>query len=768
MVSTPPITPAEVVRIIRRRPLAIAAVAAALGACAAAFIAAMPDVYLARAVVHVEAARLPESYKKTGSLAPKLSQLVGILRQEVLSREVIRDVVNELGLYENPALDPTASGPRSWLARLRYRDPIERARRDIRVDIVKRFGEDYVEIAVEARRGDLAARAVNRFCDLLSQKNREFRLRQEEEARAFLESRLVPAQRHLAETEAALVRFREANVDTLPENSALLLDRLGKIRFENEERRQQLARARKEIADIDARIAAIVEAGRPIGASPEREAIEAELRKLEAEEADLVARNYGPTMPALVKVRGKMEALRRQLDEIVAARLESTEPAPSASGREGPSGPTATAASASARDEAAIFAELRRRRAPPETFAQVQALLLRIAEQSAIVDSIEREIERQSAEMARLDMLKASLGATRSKLEKLQASYEDALAEQRALVGDLRDIEKLIATEEAGRTDQFRTIEAAETPLVPVGPNRLLYAALALAASLAGGFGAAYGLEMFQRTYAEPGQIEEDLGLPVLAVIAEGQVGGPLSREPGTAAASEPATPTDPPGVYSAGQLTRLRHAIVHHQGGDIRTVLVTSATTGEGKTTIAARLAASFARSFDHWALLLEADMRRPVLGTRLQLAPSPGLAGHICDGVPLADVIQPTGFPKLSAIVAGRQSPQAADVVASSQMRRIAEEMRARYPDRYIIVDAPPVLATPEALSLSVLVDGIVLIVRARRTSRAVVAQALRTLPREKVLGVVLNGVAPGGDAARYARYEYRETAPAGEPRP
>jgi capsular exopolysaccharide synthesis family protein len=755
--SQGPLTLADVLGILQRRVTLILGVAAAVLAGGAVAIARIPDVFDARSVVHIEGANLPESYRKTGSLAPKLSQLIGILRQEVLSRDELRDLINEMGLYEGgvPAAG-AAPADAGWLARFRYVDPIERARKDIRIDITKRFEQEFVELSVQARRGDLAAKTVNRIADLLSSKNRELRLGQERDAKAFIEAQLIPTQRRLQDAEASLLRFRDANMESLPESASDLLDRISKLKFENEERREKVARTQKELGEVNARITAIVEGGRPVGPTPERTALQQELAKARDEEAELLARGYGDKMPALVKVRGRIARLKKQIEGgdggVDAAR--APDPAPGAT--------TATAS---------IFAELKRRQAAPESYAQVEALLGRIAELNDSLEALSRELEIGSAQMNRLDMIRSSLGATRTKLEKLQEAHDEASREHKGLLGDLREIEKLIAAEEGGRTDQFRTIEAAETPLVPVAPNRVVLLAGALLAGLGAGFGVAYLLEMLVRSYRRRAEVEADLGLPVLAVLPD----MPERERVFTAAGLTDAAPEEAPratermGLYVAGELSRLRHAIRHQpQLGEVRTVLVTSAVTGEGKTTLVSGLGRAFARSLDHWALVIEGDLRRPALAERFELPPSPGLAGHICDGIPLAEAIQPTKYGKLSVLAAGRPSIEAADVIASSHMRRIISEMRDRYPDRYVIVDAPPVLATPEAISLSVMVDGVILVVRAGRTARASARQALKLLPREKVIGVVLNGAEIGrGGLETYTYYHPYEPTPTGEPR-
>jgi len=194
-------------------------------------------------------------------------------------------------------------------------------------------------------------------------------------------------------------------------------------------------------------------------------------------------------------------------------------------------------------------------------------------------------------------------------------------------------------------------------------------------------------------------------------------------------------------------RFARLRHAIRHDpKHKDVRSVLVTSARDAEGKTTVSIGLARSFARLRDNWSILVETDMRRPSIARVLGLPPNPGLAGHIGDGVPLAEVIQPSPWPKMFVIAAGRRSDAASEDVASAQMRKVIEELKSRYTDRIIVIDAPPVLATAEPLSLSVFVDGVLLVVGAGKTPRSVVAEAVRALPSQKLLGVVLNGVRLG----------------------
>jgi capsular exopolysaccharide synthesis family protein len=209
-------------------------------------------------------------------------------------------------------------------------------------------------------------------------------------------------------------------------------------------------------------------------------------------------------------------------------------------------------------------------------------------------------------------------------------------------------------------------------------------------------------------------------------------------------------------------QFNRVRHAILFHPRlKDVRSILVTSALDGEGKTTVATGLARSFARSLDHSALLVETDLRRPKLAALFGVPEGPGLIGHMIDAAPLARAVQQTPVPKLAVLPAGGRLDAAANLVGSRFMRQFMDEVRAAFPERIVVYDAPPILATPEPLSLSQVVDGIVLVVGAESTPRELVRQALRALPQEKLIGIVFNRVLLNKRERRYLGSYYSASA-------
>jgi len=181
-------------------------------------------------------------------------------------------------------------------------------------------------------------------------------------------------------------------------------------------------------------------------------------------------------------------------------------------------------------------------------------------------------------------------------------------------------------------------------------------------------------------------------------------------------------------------------------------TLMVTSALPGEGKSTTAVNLALAFARDFNHTVLLVDCDLRRQSIHKLLGFSGGLGLTDCLLDGCGVKDLIVWPGIEKFTVISGGRTVQESAELVASPKMKALVSEMKARYADRYVFFDVPPLLTSADALAFTPLVDGILLVVQANRTSSRDVQRALDLIPRDKFLGFVLNR--HGNHAGRRAR--------------
>ena len=170
-------------------------------------------------------------------------------------------------------------------------------------------------------------------------------------------------------------------------------------------------------------------------------------------------------------------------------------------------------------------------------------------------------------------------------------------------------------------------------------------------------------------------------------------------------------------------------------------TVMVTSALPGEGKTLTAINLALTFARHFNQTALLVDCDLRKPSIHRYLGLPGEKGLVDCLLDGVNISDLIIWPCIEKFTVISGGRPFGESGELLGSPRMKEVLAEMKGRYPDRYVILDVPPILSGADAVTFAPLVDSIVVVVQSGQTPIEDIKKALEQMPREKVLGVVLN---------------------------
>jgi len=185
-----------------------------------------------------------------------------------------------------------------------------------------------------------------------------------------------------------------------------------------------------------------------------------------------------------------------------------------------------------------------------------------------------------------------------------------------------------------------------------------------------------------------------------------------------------------------------LRTKILHRTlDRNCNTMMVTSALPGEGKTLTAINLGLTFARHFNHTVLLVDCDLRKPSIHRYLGLPGEKGLVDCLLDGVNISDLMIWPCIEKFTVISGGRPFGESAELLGSPRMKEVLAEMKGRYPDRYVILDVPPVLSTADALAFAPLVDYIIMVTQAGKTPLPDVQKALEMLPKEKILGIVLN---------------------------
>jgi len=197
----------------------------------------------------------------------------------------------------------------------------------------------------------------------------------------------------------------------------------------------------------------------------------------------------------------------------------------------------------------------------------------------------------------------------------------------------------------------------------------------------------------------------------------------------------------------AAEEYKKLKSSIIRmkKQDPNRNVILVTSAVGGEGKSLTATNLALSLSQDYDHTVLLIDADLRKPTIHTLLQVTPESGLSDCVVEERDIASSLMSVGNANLTFLSSGTRGEDPVELVSSQRMQKVILEIKYRYPDRFIIIDTPPVLLFAETKMMSSLADGIVFVIREGRAPRQHVQDALDALKGENILGIVYNGAEP-----------------------
>jgi capsular exopolysaccharide synthesis family protein len=186
------------------------------------------------------------------------------------------------------------------------------------------------------------------------------------------------------------------------------------------------------------------------------------------------------------------------------------------------------------------------------------------------------------------------------------------------------------------------------------------------------------------------------------------------------------------------------------------KVVMISSAVPAEGKTTVAVNLALMLAEA-GREVVLVEADLRRPRVTRYLGMVGGTGLTNILASTADLEEVLQQHGDSGLEVIAAGPTAPNPSELLASSQMSKLVQDLRGK--SGFVLIDAPPLLPVADASVLAAMVDGVVLTTRYGVTRTDQLQQTRATLDRvgARTLGVILNSVPPKADVASAYGYGY-----------
>jgi polysaccharide biosynthesis transport protein len=355
-------------------------------------------------------------------------------------------------------------------------------------------------------------------------------------------------------------------------------------------------------------------------------------------------------------------------------------------------------------------------------------------------ESLQTRMEQLQGELRRVNEGIAQ-AATQEEQLTLQ-SRADTLESQIALLQ-----ERIFQATPPENLRVGQILEPAAVPSSPVSPNYVTNVGMALVIGLGLGIGVAFIRDRLDDSLRGRRDLEAGVGAPVLAVIPHASSWRKkrqehlVSKEQPTSAAAEAYRTLRTALMYSASQRR-------------VKTVLVTSPHPGEGKTTTVANLAVSLAQT-GKLVVAVSADLRKPRLHRFFAAENRVGLTDVLTEGVPVWEALGNPGGGSLMLLTSGPIPGNPSELLGSDSMRQMLNELGDGVD--FVILDSAPVLGVADALTMAPLVDAVLLVADAQRTSRGAVRQARQHL--DQVEAAVAGGVFNNFDPSKPRAYPDRE---------
>lgn len=371
--------------------------------------------------------------------------------------------------------------------------------------------------------------------------------------------------------------------------------------------------------------------------------------------------------------------------------------------------------------------------------------------------NLKRELERQESDITNMQSAIVYYKTLNYDVESLKTRLNSLLNIQTQV-----DVSKEL---ESLKASNISVVDSAEVPKRPVSPDKTKNLLLALLFGLFGGVGLCFLLDYLDNTVKGPEEVEKLAGLPSLGVI-------PLLEQNGTNGSSgqdsdyrtrkgeEEMRGHDielinhlNPGLPIADDYRTIRTSILlSYAEAAPRVIAFTSSLPVEGKSSTLVNLAVAFSQ-LEKKVLVIDSDLRKPRLHRIFKIRNTGGLSGFLTGNTELKEAIHKTSIENFWLMPSGPIPPNPSELLDSDKMKKMLDEIRGMFD--VVLLDTPPVLASIDAVILSVLVDGTVLVLKAGEISRKPFLSAVEELKRAnaKIMGVVFNGL-----KASQGKYFYR----------
>ncbi|MDZ4856563.1 MAG: AAA family ATPase [Nitrospirota bacterium] len=715
----------------------------------------MPKTYRSSTLVYFEAQKVryvkgvdsPES----GGEKPDIVMAARIegMKEVLYKQELLTQVAEEFHLYGYDKQTATPAQDDSVASRLRNLVQIDPKGAPL-LKVSFTDGEPTVARAVTARLADLFVQENTRARNAITQSSTE-----------FLEHEMDMLKAQLQTKERALAEFKQSHLGQLPEqmdSNVRAIDRLESQVMSQQEMEKALS---LRLESVDKAIREYDDPTSDVGSTgASRDPRLARIKELQRKLAGFLSA-FKETYPDVAIVRNEIKQLQAMTTEDYIALFidqETSEVGDLKQGKRKLVDP--------------YKRELLKQR--EDLLREQELVRLRQASIAADIKKYESRIEGTTVHQQELMSIQRDY-------ENLQKNYQ-SLLEKKLTVGMAGDLDQ------KRQGTQMRIVEPAGLPSWPEKPNPLLVMLGGLAVGCALGFGSAFGIEIMRRGYVSAEEIEMALGLPVLAAISQFESAWPGSAKapawdsrrqgrllalPGlmkegssvpteaqVAIASEVVAmwyPTSAVAEQYRVAATRLG-LIAGKQKSTV--VCMSSALMGEGKTSTALNLAYVLSRDLNRKTILVDCDLKRPMIRAYTGMEPTAGLTEVLLGHKTLDECL---GYHEQLGIWVLTAGIDASGTTALTHVDRLSELIQGlREKFEYIVLDSPPLLPVAEAMLIVRMADVVVHVIRSRSTPRDAVTSAIKMIGQERAVTVVLNGVEARDTPYSYYNYSNRVYEP------
>ena len=577
---------------------------------------------------------------------------------------------------------------------------------------------DIIEITCKTEKPYTAALFANQIANTYIQFNIEDKRREVSGVREFAEAQMKKVEEQLKKSEEDIRGYQKQHkVLGLQKETEEFISQIADLQSLYEKAKIERMGVEKNLAAIKSQLTSeqkeFLKTSTDISL-PLLSDLKKSLSTLENDRASLVIQGYGGSDPKIKGIDNKIAAIKHKMNEVIVSLLQN--------------------------------------RGQIDALTQVQSLILQ---------SLSLQIE--------VEVTKARENAFRGILSQYEARFkripdnqiELARLERQRTANEKVYMMLLEKSEEAkiSEASEIGTVSLLDKAVIPqkqLWKKKILNIVLGFIMGLIISLGVAFIIEYFDTSIKDIEDVEEILKLPILASIPtikadrkKGEIEDIRNR------LITHYRPRSPISESYRSLRTSLRFASID---GGIKTVVLTSPAPKEGKTLTASNLAITEAQA-GRKTLLLDTDLRRPMVHHLFNLKKEDGISKVLTDELKLNDAIKKTGVENLYAITSGPVPPNPSELLGSKKMKKVLEELKEKFD--MIILDSPPIIAVTDPVVIGQEVDGMVMVIRSGRTTRDIAEKAKNNAEyvHIKLLGVVLNDIDVRNvyGSSRYYYYKY-----------